>query len=78
MLNSPAITQVGYDPAGIMNVIKYEGVDSKPLEEFMARYRVYKEIIKHADEEHGALTPDGPGGMMQMDMGGMDMEGGEH
>ena len=61
----------GYDPAGIMFIIQYEGVESDVLAEFMKRYEVYVDTIEHADEDHGMLTPSGAGGMMEMDMGGM-------
>jgi hypothetical protein len=69
----------GYDPAGAMFVIKYEGVSSKPYEDFVKRYQVYKDTIEHADQEHGMLTPSGgmQMGMSGMDMGGMSMGGGE-
>lgn len=65
----------GYDPAGIMTYIKYEGQDSEVLEAFLKRVEVYNEYIRHADEDHGMQTPSSMGGlMMEMDMGG-GMEG---
>lgn len=66
----------GYDPAGIMTVLKYEGVESEVYDEFLKRVQVYYETIEHADEDHGMLTPPGSIGMMDMEMdGGMDMGG---
>jgi manganese oxidase len=66
----------GYDPAGVMTAIIYDGVTTKPFEDFQKRYEVYKETIEHADEDHGMLTPEGAGGMMSMDMADMEGMGG--
>jgi manganese oxidase len=64
----------GYDPAGVMTVIKYEGVNSEVYDAFLKRAEVYEHTIRHADEDHGMLTPEGKVGM-DMGMGGMDMGG---
>jgi len=68
----------GYDPAGVMFVIQYKGISTDAYDDLLERVKVYNEIIEHADEDHGMLTPSGAGGMDMggMDMGGMEMGGG--
>ena len=66
----------GYDPAGLMWVLRYEGADTEVLDAFLRKAATYERNIRHMDEEHGRLTPSVPvGAGMEMD-GGMDMEGG--
>lgn len=66
----------GYDPAGMMAVIGYEGYSTAPFDQLLERVRVYTENIEHMDEDHGRLTPSTPvggghmGGMGSGDMGG--------
>jgi FtsP/CotA-like multicopper oxidase with cupredoxin domain len=72
----------GYDPAGVMSVITYEGVSSEAYEALMERIRTYNEHIEHMDE-HGMLTPTADSTMTMEGMGmGMDsgsgMDMGEH
>lgn len=64
----------GYDPAGIMVALLYDGYSTEAYEDFIKRAAVYEDTIRHADE-HGMLTPSGGGGMMDMDM---VMDGGGH
>lgn len=64
----------GYDPAGIMTVIAYDGYENEAYTTFLTRVRAYNEAITHMDVEHGGLTPDSPVSA-GMDMGGMDMGG---
>ena len=65
----------GYDPAGIMFALAYEGHSTEAYDALIERVKVYTETIEHADEDHGMLTPTtSPAGGM-MDMGGMDMGG---
>lgn len=62
----------GYDPAGIMFVIKYEGYENEAYEAFIKRVQVYNENIEHMDRDHGLLTkPTEPGAGMDMGMEGM-------
>jgi hypothetical protein len=65
----------GYDPAGVMWVIRYDNVNTDVLDAFLHRAAIYEENIRHMDEEHGRLTPSVPvsSGMMTMEMGGMSM-----
>jgi FtsP/CotA-like multicopper oxidase with cupredoxin domain len=63
----------GYDPAGVMTTVRYQGASSEAYDEFLQRAAVYAQTVKHADEDHGMLTPKGAVGMMDMEM---DMESG--
>ena len=49
----------GYEPGGIMKAIIYEGVDTSVYDEFAKSVEKYNELVKHADEKHGMLTPSG-------------------
>lgn len=59
----------GYDPAGIMAIIQYEGYGTQAYDRFLERVHVYTENIEHMDDDHGRLTPSTPVG------GGHEMEG---
>ena len=73
--HSGAIHANGYDPAGIMTTIEYEGFDTEFYEAFRKRAYVYKENIEHMDEDHGSQTPSTAIGGDHMEMGEM---GGGH
>jgi len=67
----------GYDPAGVMWVIRYEGVNTDILDAFLERAAVYERNIRHQDDDHGLQTPTSTVGG-GMEMGGMAMGGGAH
>ncbi|MDD9953351.1 MAG: multicopper oxidase domain-containing protein [Candidatus Woesearchaeota archaeon] len=64
------VTAGGYDPAGMLAAIAYEGHETEFFTQFLERAHVYTENIEHMDDDHGRLTP-------ATDLGGHGMEMGE-
>ncbi len=65
----------GFDPGGIMTVIKYENVTNDAYERFLQRAAVYRQDIDHMDQDHGMLTPSSPPEGSAMEGMGSGMEG---